>query len=162
MLVTLHKIGEVYFHSLGTNSFHVKAKNERFSLLLRARVVVRSWNIISAIQRGTIELCEKSNGTFGLTGVFRRSHANECGGRKRRTANNEGHEISQRLCQVWCSVGLPSLSTLLTLPLPSFRSLSPVPSSSPPPPFFSPLLSPLPSPRALATRQSPLGHSGHS
>ena len=29
-LVTLYKIGEVHFRLLGTNGFHVKAKNERF------------------------------------------------------------------------------------------------------------------------------------
>lgn len=111
--------------------------------------------MISAIQRGTIELCEKSNGTFGSTGVFRCSHANECGGRKRRTANNEGHEISQRLCQVWCSVGLPS--TLLTLPLPSLRSLSSLPSPSPtlPLPFPYPP-PPLPLPSSLPSPSPPL------
>ena len=31
MMVTLHKIGEVRFEWLGTNAFHVKAKNERFT-----------------------------------------------------------------------------------------------------------------------------------
>ena len=30
MLVTLYKIGEVYFRLLPTNGFHVKAENERF------------------------------------------------------------------------------------------------------------------------------------
>ena len=30
MLVTLYKIGEVYFRLLGTNGFHVKAANKRF------------------------------------------------------------------------------------------------------------------------------------
>ena len=36
----MYKIGEEQFLLLGTNGFHVKAKNERY-LLLRARVVVR-------------------------------------------------------------------------------------------------------------------------
>ena len=31
MLVTLYKIGELHFRLLGTNGFHVKAKNERFT-----------------------------------------------------------------------------------------------------------------------------------
>ena len=31
MLVTLYKIGEVHFRLLGTNGFHVEAKNGRFT-----------------------------------------------------------------------------------------------------------------------------------
>ena len=31
MVTTLYKIGEVHFRLLGTNSFHVKAKSERFT-----------------------------------------------------------------------------------------------------------------------------------
>ena len=31
MLITLYKIGEVYFRLLGTNGFHLKAENERFT-----------------------------------------------------------------------------------------------------------------------------------
>ena len=31
MLITLYKIGGVQFRLLGTNGFHVKAKNERFT-----------------------------------------------------------------------------------------------------------------------------------
>ena len=31
MLATLYKVGEEYFCFLGTNGFHVKAKNERFA-----------------------------------------------------------------------------------------------------------------------------------
>ena len=31
MLVTMYKIGEVHFRLLGTNDFHVKARNERFT-----------------------------------------------------------------------------------------------------------------------------------
>ena len=30
-LITLNKIGELYFRLLGTNGFHVKAKSERFT-----------------------------------------------------------------------------------------------------------------------------------
>jgi len=30
-LITLYKIGEVHFRLLGTNGFHVKAKNQRFT-----------------------------------------------------------------------------------------------------------------------------------
>ena len=44
MLVTLYKIGEVHFHLLGTNGFHVKAKTERF-IPLRASVVDRTSNM---------------------------------------------------------------------------------------------------------------------
>ena len=33
MLVTLYKIGEVHFCLLGTNGYHLKAKNERFTAL---------------------------------------------------------------------------------------------------------------------------------
>ena len=32
MLITLYKIGGVHFRLLGTNDFHVKAKNERFTV----------------------------------------------------------------------------------------------------------------------------------
>ena len=42
MFITLCKKGEVFFHLIGTNGFHVKAKND---LLLRARVVVRTSNM---------------------------------------------------------------------------------------------------------------------
>ena len=31
MLVTLYELGEMHFRVLGTNRFHVKAKNERFT-----------------------------------------------------------------------------------------------------------------------------------
>ena len=31
MFITLYKIGGVHFRLLGTNGFHVKAKNERFT-----------------------------------------------------------------------------------------------------------------------------------
>ena len=31
MFVTLYKVGKVYFRFLGMNSFHVMAKNERFT-----------------------------------------------------------------------------------------------------------------------------------
>ena len=31
MLITLYKISELHFRLFGTNSFHVKAKNERFT-----------------------------------------------------------------------------------------------------------------------------------
>ena len=31
MLITLYKIGELHFRLLGTNGFHVKAKNERYT-----------------------------------------------------------------------------------------------------------------------------------
>ena len=31
MLITLYKIGELHFRSLGTNGFHVKAKSEIFT-----------------------------------------------------------------------------------------------------------------------------------
>ena len=38
MLFTLYKIGEVHFRLLGTNGFHLKAKNERFTAVgLRCR-----------------------------------------------------------------------------------------------------------------------------
>ena len=31
MFITLDKMGELHFRLLGTNGFHVKAKNERFT-----------------------------------------------------------------------------------------------------------------------------------
>ena len=43
MLDTSHKISEAYFRLLGTNGFHVKAKNK--NLLLRAGVVVLTSNM---------------------------------------------------------------------------------------------------------------------
>ena len=35
VFITLYKIGEVHFRLLGTNDFHVKAKNERFAAASR-------------------------------------------------------------------------------------------------------------------------------
>ena len=43
MLVTLYKIGGVNFRLLGTNDFHVKAKNERFNAA--GSLVVRTSNM---------------------------------------------------------------------------------------------------------------------
>ena len=42
MLVPVYKIGEVHFPLLGTNGFHAKAKNERFTATGPDRVVVRT------------------------------------------------------------------------------------------------------------------------
>ena len=44
MLVTLYKIGEVYFRLLGTSDFHVKRDRAR-DLKLQARVVVKTSNM---------------------------------------------------------------------------------------------------------------------
>ena len=45
MLVPVYKIGEVHFPLLGTNGFHAKAKNERFTATGPDRVVVRTCKI---------------------------------------------------------------------------------------------------------------------
>ena len=42
-LITSYKIDEVHFRLLGTNGFHVKAKNERFTAAVR--VVDRTSNM---------------------------------------------------------------------------------------------------------------------
>ena len=48
MLASLNEMGEVSFHSIGTNSFHVEAKNERFSATgLHCRQNLRFENVTS-------------------------------------------------------------------------------------------------------------------
>ena len=41
MLVTLYKVGQVHFRLPGTNAFHAKTKNERFTA-----AVSRCWLVI--------------------------------------------------------------------------------------------------------------------
>ena len=43
MLVTLYKTGDVHFRLLGTNGYHTKAKNERFTA--QAHIVIRTSNM---------------------------------------------------------------------------------------------------------------------
>ena len=48
--VTLHKIGEVHYRLHGTNGFHVKAKNERFTTAgSRCRQNLKNENFMSFI-----------------------------------------------------------------------------------------------------------------
>ena len=44
-LATLYKMGEVSFHFIGTNSFHIKAENERFSVVGGAVVITSNLTI---------------------------------------------------------------------------------------------------------------------
>ena len=60
-LVTLYKLGEVYFRFLGTNGFHVKAKNERFFATgSRCRQNLKYENFTSSFGR----LRQKNAGIF--------------------------------------------------------------------------------------------------
>ena len=45
MLITLYKIGELHFHLLGTNGFHVKAKSERFTAASSCCVITSNMTI---------------------------------------------------------------------------------------------------------------------
>ena len=52
MLVTLYKIGGVHFRLLGTNGFHVKLKNERFTVAsFRCRQNLKYENFMSSFGR---------------------------------------------------------------------------------------------------------------
>ena len=52
MLETLYKIGEVHFRLLGTNGFHARAKNERFTAAgLRCRQNLKNENFTSSFGR---------------------------------------------------------------------------------------------------------------
>ena len=52
MLITLHKIGELHFRSLGTNGFHVKAKSKRSTAAsLRCRQNLKYENFTSSFGR---------------------------------------------------------------------------------------------------------------
>ena len=52
MLITSYKIGGVHFRSIGTNDFHVKAKNERFTAASsRCRQNLKYENFMSSFGR---------------------------------------------------------------------------------------------------------------
>ena len=60
MLVTLYKLGEVHFHFLGTNGFHVKAKNERFTIAgSRCRQNLKYENFKSSFGRLRLKIAPK-------------------------------------------------------------------------------------------------------
>ena len=60
MLVTLHKIGEVYFRFLGTNGFHVKAENEQFTAAgSRCRQNLKYENFTSSSGRLRLKNCNE-------------------------------------------------------------------------------------------------------
>ena len=61
MLVTLYKIGEVHFCLLGTNGYHVKAKNERFTAVSsHCRQNVNCENFTSSFDRLRQKIALKS------------------------------------------------------------------------------------------------------
>ena len=61
MLITLYKIGGVHFCSLGTNAFHVKAKNERFTAASsRGRQNLKYENFTSSFGRLRQNIAPKS------------------------------------------------------------------------------------------------------
>ena len=61
MLVTLHKIGGVHFRLLGTNVFHVKLKNERFTVASsRCRQNLKYENFTSSFGRLRQHIAPKS------------------------------------------------------------------------------------------------------
>ena len=52
MLISLYKIGGAHFRLLGTNGFHVKAKNERFTAAnSRCRQNLKYENVTSSLGR---------------------------------------------------------------------------------------------------------------
>ena len=60
MLITLYKIGELHFHLLGTNGFHVKAKSERFTAATpRCRQKLKYENFTSSFSRLRQKHCTK-------------------------------------------------------------------------------------------------------
>ena len=61
MLITLNKIGGVHFCLLGTNGFHVKAKNERFTpASSRCRQNLKYENFTSSFGRLRQNIAPKS------------------------------------------------------------------------------------------------------
>ena len=61
MLIPLYKIGEVHFRLLGTNGFHVKAKNERFTAASsRCRQNLKQENFTSSFCRLRQNITAKS------------------------------------------------------------------------------------------------------
>ena len=61
IFITLYKIGEVYFRLLGTNGFHVKAKNERFTAASsRCRQNLKYENFTSSFGRLRQNIAPKS------------------------------------------------------------------------------------------------------
>ena len=59
-MVTLYEIGEVYFRCLGTNGFHVKAENERFTAAgFRCRENFKNENFTSSFGRLRQKDCAK-------------------------------------------------------------------------------------------------------
>ena len=61
MLVTLYKVGEVHFQRLGTNGFHVKAENERFTAASsRCRQNLKNENFRSLFGRLLQNIAPKS------------------------------------------------------------------------------------------------------
>ena len=61
MLETLYKIGEVHFRLLGTNGFHARAKNERFTAAgLRCRQNLKNENFTSSFGRLRQNIATKS------------------------------------------------------------------------------------------------------
>ena len=61
MLITLYKIAELHFRLLGTNGFHVKAKNERFTAASsRCRQNLKYENFTSSFGRLRQNITSKS------------------------------------------------------------------------------------------------------
>ena len=61
MLATLYKMGRVHFRLLGTNGFHVKAKNERFTAATpRCRQYLKDENFTSSFGRLRQNIAPKS------------------------------------------------------------------------------------------------------
>ena len=78
LLVTLHEIGEVYVRLLGTNGFHVKAENERFTAeVSRCRRNLKCENFTSSLGNpcrtcSTIIFPHSTNQTINLCRCHRR------------------------------------------------------------------------------------------
>ena len=61
MLITSYKIGGVHFRLFGTNGFHVKAKNERFTAVSsRCRQNLKYENLTSSFGRLRQNIAPKS------------------------------------------------------------------------------------------------------
>ena len=58
MLITLYEVGGMHFHLLGTNGFHAKAKNERFTAASsRCRQNLKYENFTSSFDRLRQNIC---------------------------------------------------------------------------------------------------------
>ena len=70
-MVTLYKISDVHFSLLGTNGFHVKAENERFTAAdLRCRQNLKTENFTSSFGRPREKNCTEKHAVRAARSFF--------------------------------------------------------------------------------------------